>query len=94
MHQGKGQRVQCSGGVAMAEADKNEWWPSGEYMLELWDTGPHQHPAREKDKKRDDRQADRHAKLGQKKKKNGKSANGESAVQETKNTTDKQTDNH
>jgi hypothetical protein len=61
--------------------DKNEWWPSGEYVLELWDTGPHQDPAR---KKRDNRQANRHAKFGQKKKKNGKSAKGKIAVQETK----------
>jgi hypothetical protein len=33
-----------------------------------------------KDKKRDDRQANRHAKLRQKKKKNGKFENGKSAV--------------
>jgi hypothetical protein len=55
------------------------------YLLELWDTGPHQDPARKKDKKRrqtkkrDDRWTDRHAKLGQKKTKNEKSANGRSA---------------
>jgi hypothetical protein len=40
----------------MAEADKNErWWSSGGYLMELWDTGPHQEPTRKKDKKRDNR---------------------------------------
>jgi hypothetical protein len=68
----------CNGaaGAATAEADENEQWPPGEFLLELWDTGPHQDPARKKDEKGDDRQADSHAKLGQKKKKNEKSANG------------------
>jgi hypothetical protein len=42
--------------------------------------------------KKDNRQADRHAKLGQKKEKNGKSVNGKSAVQETEKLTDEQTD--
>jgi hypothetical protein len=42
--------------------------------------------------KKDNRRADRHAKLGQKKKKNGKSANGKSAVQKPKQLTDEQTD--
>ncbi len=48
--------------------------------------------SRSRQKIKDDRQADRHAKLGQKKKKNGKSANGKSSVQETKKLTDEQTD--
>jgi hypothetical protein len=46
----------------------------------------------EKRQKRDYRQANRHAKLGHKKKKNGKSTKGKSAVQETKKLTDEQTD--
>jgi hypothetical protein len=56
---------------------------------------PHQDPARKKrwkmrrqTEKRDDRWTDRHAKLGQKKSKNGKSVNGKSAVQETEKLTD------
>ncbi len=48
MRQGSRQRVQCCIGVAMAELDKNERWPSREYLLELWDTRPHQDPTRNK----------------------------------------------
>ncbi len=33
MCQGSKQHVRCFGGVAMAEADKNEQFPSGEYLL-------------------------------------------------------------
>ncbi len=36
----------------MAEADKNEQWPSGEYLLELCDAGPYQDTARKKTKKK------------------------------------------
>ncbi len=92
MRQGNKQRVQCCSGATMAVADKNEQWCSREYLLELWDTGPHQDPARKKDKRRDYRRANRHAKLGQKKKKNGKFAMGESAAQETEKSTDEQAD--
>jgi hypothetical protein len=42
--------------------------------------------------KNNNRQTDRHAKLWQKKKKNGKSVDGKFAVQETKKMTDEQTD--
>jgi hypothetical protein len=56
MHQGNQQHVQCCGGLAMAEADKNEQWLSREYihiyLLEMWDTGPHQDPARKKRQKK------------------------------------------
>jgi hypothetical protein len=57
----------------------------------LWDTilGLIKIPPEKKTKKRYDRQANRHAKLGQKKKKNGMSAKGKSAVQETEKSTDK-----
>ncbi len=48
MREGNEQCVQCCSGVAMAEAGKNERWPSGEYLLELWDTGLHQDPATKK----------------------------------------------
>jgi hypothetical protein len=56
----------------------------------LWDTGPHQDPIKKDKKEMTDQKKRRQmstqaCKAGTEKTKNGKSANGKSAVQETKN---------
>jgi hypothetical protein len=88
MSKRKGQRAQWCGSAEMAAVDENEQWPSGNYLLELWDTGPHQDPARKKttDEQTDVQTLDRKRRTIE----NLQMAN--MLFKKPKNTTDEQTD--